>query len=634
MSEGTGNRYDKEYTGNRYDREYTEDRYDKEYEAFRLFEQIQDEEEESLEPPVPVDSSEETILSEDIYCEIEYDSIPVGEEQTGRQLSVSYRIPEPESMEERPKDEIRELFHRMRDIAREHRYLNFGSRRFFDRKMQQGNAGIFYRQGMMMKDFEDEYEKIVPYSSYFSDYQMMGYDQLRTYFTWRTQIRRGNITHLSLSYAFVYIYELLNNIGVENPQDGLEQLMLFWEVYRIYDATVDKYVIKWLKDYHIYYDLEQPFPEFVRENGLTAYYPNLPDSEDPFALFCSVSKYDIKDSSFYKEHNEDLVQRCFCFVLDHLRQAFSEKGRVFDDLVFCPVRKMTVWTPFQDALFYAARRQTDRKVVLSSREIYVCCGNQWTFSAVITAESGKRLVGYVMKQMEALLRKLTHYKYKLSANTNMLSNVMADELEKAGIFLEQLIADGVKAFYREETRTVVRVNPGRLEQIRQEALVIQEKLIVPEETERPVSGIEDRVGVSGSAGDAAKAEDGRHNDAELSESQDGEAARAAGERLKMFHAGMSEENVKAQEPEQREIPDIWAELKRNLTEIELEALSIAITGEGEIRRLADEHGIMLEVLLDGINEKAMDCTGDSILDDEAALYDDYREQVKEMVGLR
>ena len=124
-----------------------------------------------------------------------------------------------------------------------------------------------------------------------------------------------------------------------------------------------------------------------------------------------------------------------------------------------------------------------------------------------------------------------------------------------------------------------------LEQIRQEALVIQEKLIVPEETERPVSGIEDRVGVSGSAGDAAKAEDGRHNDAELSE------------RLKMFHAGMSEENVKAQEPEQREIPDIWAELKRNLTEIELEALSMAVTGEGELKRLADEHGIMLEVLL-------------------------------------
>ncbi|MCI9143497.1 MAG: hypothetical protein HFH87_12935, partial [Lachnospiraceae bacterium] len=490
----------------------TDNRYDKEYEAFRLFEQIQDEGEEIPQPAVHVDTPDETILREDIYCEIEYDSIPLQGESVGGRTSASYLIPEPERMEERPKDEVRELFNRMRDIGRENRYLNFGSRRFFDRKMLQENAGIFYRQGMMMKDFEDEYEKTVPYSSYFSDYQMMGYDQLRTYFTWRTQIRLGNITHLSLSYAFVYLYELLNNIGVDNPREGLERLMLFWDAYRVYDATVDKYVVKWLKDYHIYYELEQSFQEFVRENELAAYYPNLSDSEDPFALFCSVSKYDIKNSTFYKDGKEDLVRRCFCFVLDALRQAFSEKGKIFDDLVFCPVRKMAVWTPFQDALFYPARRQADRKVVLSSREIYVCTGNQWTFSAVITAESGKRLVGYVMKQTEALLRKLTHYKHKLSANLNMISDVMADELEKDGIFLEKLIEEAVAAFYREETRTVVRVNPGRLEQIRREALVIQEKLIVPEETAQagPILRMperEDGMGEADFSGSSARAEE-------------------------------------------------------------------------------------------------------------------------------
>lgn len=585
----------------------TGNRYDKEYEAFRLFEQIQDEKEESLQPAVDVDMPDDTNLSEDIYCEIEYDSIPVRGGDACGQSSASYLILKPEQRREQPKDEVRELFHRMRDIAREHRHLNFGSRRFFDRKMQQENAGIFYRQGMMMKDFEDEYEKKVPYSSYFSDYQMMGYDQLRTYFTWRTQIRRGNITHLSLSYAFVYLYELLNNIGVDSPQDGLERLMLFWDAYRVYDASVDKYVVKWLKDYHIYYNLEQPFREFVRENGLAMYYPNLSDSDDQFGLLCSVSKYDIKNSTFYNDKKEDLIQRCFCFVLERLREAFSEKGKSFDDLVFCPVRKMAVWVPFQDALFYPARIQPDRKVILSQREIYVCSGNQWTFSAVITAESGKRLVGYVMKEMEALLRKMTHYKYKLSANQGMLSGVMADELEKAGIFPEKLIAEAVTAFYREETRTVVRVNPGRLEQIRQEALVIQEKLIVPEEMPGPVSEME-----------AGK----------------GERERVEQEEKVRPVIEMREPESLPQESEQYEISDSWVQLKRNLTDIEMKALSMTVTGEGEIRKLADEQGIMLEVLIDGINEKAVDYTGDSILDEEASVYDDYTEQVKEMVGLR
>ena len=40
---------------------------------------------------------------------------------------------------------------------------------------------------------------------------------------------------------------------------------------------------------------------------------------------------------------------------------------------------------------------------------------------------------------------------------------------------------------------------------------------------------------------------------------------------------------------------------------------------------------MLEVLVDGINEKAMDFIGDNLLDEEFVLYDDYKEQVKELI---
>jgi hypothetical protein len=39
---------------------------------------------------------------------------------------------------------------------------------------------------------------------------------------------------------------------------------------------------------------------------------------------------------------------------------------------------------------------------------------------------------------------------------------------------------------------------------------------------------------------------------------------------------------------------------------------------------------MLEVLMDGINEKAMDIIGDNILDD-LEIYEDYKDQVKGMV---
>jgi hypothetical protein len=69
-----------------------------------------------------------------------------------------------------------------------------------------------------------------------------------------------------------------------------------------------------------------------------------------------------------------------------------------------------------------------------------------------------------------------------------------------------------------------------------------------------------------------------------------------------------------------------------LSDVEIKALSVVLQGEMELKKYADECGIMLEVLVDGINEKAIDFIGDNLLDDDFALYDDYKEQVKELVG--
>ena len=58
---------------------------------------------------------------------------------------------------------------------------------------------------------------------------------------------------------------------------------------------------------------------------------------------------------------------------------------------------------------------------------------------------------------------------------------MADELRKDGISLEETVTAAVEEFYREATKTVVKVDNASLEKIRQEALATQERLIVPEE---------------------------------------------------------------------------------------------------------------------------------------------------------
>ena len=73
---------------------------------------------------------------------------------------------------------------------------------------------LFWKQGKFMEDFEDDYDYRGEYIRYFPTYQSMNDMQLRGYFSWRTKVRRGVVEETSLSFAFVYIYELINQIGV------------------------------------------------------------------------------------------------------------------------------------------------------------------------------------------------------------------------------------------------------------------------------------------------------------------------------------------------------------------------------------------------------------------------------------
>ena len=531
-------------------------------------------------------ASEPASLNDGLFYEIEYDSCPIP--------GVGKFVLKPEKIQEPERDEMRELFGKMRDIARAH-HSPYDSSRFFDQRVQHNNAIIFYKQGMFMKDVTDDYSGITPFSQYFPYYHMMGYEQLRTYFTWRTKVRQGSVADTSLSYAFLYFYELLSNIGVSNPQEGLEQLMSFWRAFRTYNKSIDKYVLRWLKDYHIYYELPHSFKEFIDTNNLVGHYPNLVDTEDSFDLFCAISKYDIRKSTFYSDDKVTLIKDCFYFVTNRLRQIFAESGIPFEDLIFQPTKKLSEWKPFQGALFYHWLKQPDRRIVLSEHEIYICSNNKWSFGTVITSESGRQLIGYLMRLMEVALRKVTKYKFKLSVNMSTAIQEIISRLNNAGLSLERTINDLVVEFYREETKTIVVVDHAALSRIRQEAQVIQEKLIIPEQ-EQPLLDppVQQPLNLS---------------------------LAAMGDKPSM------ESDKALPSP----VSNPWESLRNEYSDIEIKALSVVLQDEKELKKYADECGIMLEVLVDGINEKAMDFIGDNLLDEEFVLYDDYKEQVKELI---
>ena len=622
-------------------------------------------------PPVSVVSHEnvdgQLSLWDDLYYEIEYDATPMP--GVGKYVLKSQPLQTPE------RDEIRELFDRMREIARRNRIQVYGSSQFYNKKVQQERAGIFYKQGQYMKDFQDEFEEVVPYSEYFPCYQMMGYKQLRTYFTWRTKVRQGQVEDTSLSYAYLYLYELINNIGVADPQEGLEKLLEFWKVFRKYQPALDKHVPQWLKDYHIYYELEQSFQEFVTENELSEWYPELDRSDDVFAMYCGLSRYDIKKSKFYTQDRESLIQDCFRFTVLKLSEVMAEHGIRFEDFVYANPAVLALWMPFQDALFYPWMAQNARRVMVSPREVYLCSQSQWYYQVSMPLDGGRQFLGYLFKQMETVLRQTVKYKYKITADISVVPSGVLHKLEMEGISLERGLAEAVAEFYREATKTVVTVDKEALEKIRRESLQTQEKLLVPEEDgfgmgqvqmslvqaldpeaesaengmsetgdipwSNPEADIPEKRGFTGLNPESEST--GSYMAEKRNLSQSGLESEASeygmiGKRT-FSQSGLEEESAEAElvkaniQDHAASVPlDPWTELKAALSQTQLEALRLAVTGEANMKEFADANGVMLEVLADGINEKAVDLVGDSLLDEEFMVYDDYAEQIKEILG--
>ena len=530
---------------------------------------------------------------------------------------IASRVPDP----------IREKFYRMRSLASDYPFARY-------------DAGLFYKQGKFMEDFEDDFSFCARFSMYYPNYQHMDYEQLRTYFSWRAKIRQGDIAPISLSYRFLYVYELLSCIGVFDAVDGLDKIMAFWNADKEYKPVFDKYLPRWIKDYHIYYGymLPQSFVDFVKSHGLCHHYPGMflfdENYENSLEIWNYISTYDITKSGFYKSDNKKLMKDCFDYVLRKVRALCDRLEIRMEDLLSRGVNASYQWRPFQRALFHNWLVQPDRTVEIQGGEYYRCKDNQWTANAILYETGKKELVGYLIKKAEICLRQTVGYKYSLTASPG----TVARELKKLGIKLpefDKAVEQAVAEFYKDMTRTVVTVDHANLARIRVEASGTRDRLIVSDE------------------GDAASgrgyvfADTARNIGHSTHQSQLHGPEESFGESSAEGMSGDSDEREISDHYQKTRLngapyvsdlnaseQDKWDAFKEALNPTEHETLSMVLRGGADIKSFADDNGIMLEVLLDNINGKAADFVGDNILEmgDGVMIYDEYREHVIEMVS--
>ena len=504
-------------------------------------------------------------------------------------------------------DPVQERFAQMRRISR----TVYQKSMYADAYREQ----VFYKQAMFMADFEDNYEHTAPFQMYYPNYQVMSHEQLRTYFSWRSMTRKGNIEKTDLSYVFLYIYELINDIGIPDGDDGISKLMSFWSAYRKFTLKLDKYAAGWVKDYFVLNCHGSPFNELLFKYPLLqSFYP--PDSEKyTLDYYNRISAYKIKDSIFYTPENEKMLSDCFNHIVYRLNALMNKTNRKFNDLIFERSREI-IWHPFSRAIFFMRPEHNPGRstiVELSDETIYRYRNGRWTYiKGGLFSENGRQIVSYIFRRMEQLLRRVTKFRYKLSADDRYIDKRLLDKLlpgtGSKGFLSEIDLA--VKEFYINSKKTVVTVNQVNLEKIRENALITQEKLIVIAD-----GGIDDDV-----------------SDAQPAQAERLHLPPADAEAINESRPDIKQERSFVLNPGGTSVWDVFAS---SLLPDELAALTDILKGASvkSMHDFARNSGYMLEVLLDKINQKALDITGDTILEltDKILIFDDYLENLRKAV---
>ncbi len=341
-------------------------------------------------------------------------------------------------------------------------------------------AKIFWQQGLFMADFEDDFDFRGAVIQYYPTYRALMDAQLRGYFSWRTKVRRGDVQRTSLSFAFLYAYELLNRIGVDSPEEGFRTLRAFWEAYRQIDARLDSYLPIWLRDYAVYHDLDAsclaglPDEAFDASLAVLLDYENR-DAAEVFTALNSLSAYDLEKSRYFAKHPDEAqaaAVRVFAAVSKYYnrKDADAAREKLFGRLT------TSGYTMFRSAVFHHRLRQENRVYALSGFHRYICTGNVWTCERFVGYGANNRKIGEILRETDYLLRE----------SGGFPSALKPGKLNKT---LKAKIAKEIAAFRaeeeaREKAKNAVRIDASKLGAIRASALKTQQRLLVDEEEEQ------------------------------------------------------------------------------------------------------------------------------------------------------
>ena len=251
----------------------------------------------------------------------------------------------------------------------------------------------------------------VPFMQYWPTYRSMDAAQQRWYFYWRTQLRQGNRLPTDLSYLFVHIYEAINMVGFETPQDAFNHLDEFWRYYRQLQPKLDRYLPDWIADFIVVHELapnalawygevskvtEVTDPNFALEARVNSgeSFAALPDG-----TIYKLANYNPTKSKFYKKFSQstDLNQGYKKALVAIDEATRKEEGKTLFQMHQPEHRRVVRRAPFASAVH-----------AYPEVEIEIAATHAWTEIEALAA-----LLNSIIKHADNVLREQAGYRHRL-----------------------------------------------------------------------------------------------------------------------------------------------------------------------------------------------------------------------------
>lgn len=531
-------------------------------------------------------------------------------------------------------------YRKMREISRWQEDPKGGAGRWLS------EAELFYRQGLLMADFEDDCPYNGTFKSYFPTYNAMSDRQLRGYFTWRAQVRRGTVEETSTSFAFLYLYELICGIGVDNPLDGFNKIKAFWDVYRAFEPGIDRFARVWLQDYAVFHGLD---PKLLRDSKTVMFdnalielrraardlvpapapsgqtpkrrktsEPTLPLPPDEvreerlMAAINALSTCNLSNSRLDRSHHRDL-RHVACAVYVRMARYYDTHRKTGIVASLFGEETAMPYTMFASAVFFAPERHEDCEYRLDPIHIYRCQNGFWECMRIHGSRQKSSKLGEMMRACDQRLRLALDPAHPLKE-------------EKVPKYLAKIIDDEIVAWLSWDAAhqpVKIDIDLSQLGHIRSAAAQTREALLIDEERE------------DGTFADAEAADSGRP-EAEPVAAATVEAVVAAAGQDEADEPTISTEQFGVVAPLLAPTPAFAAAAPADATN------ELAPAADAYLRALLEHNAVQAEsavvqsgqsedMLVDTINEALFDLVGDTVIEFSAAgpkIIEDYEADVR------